>query len=432
MYKIKWMIVIVCLFTLSDAMANAIFSITPSVTTIYIRSDSSTIIPYEVVNNSSSHVQNITINPGANLSIVSNNCNQLAPKGSCQFRILISGQNQPAVFVVSPIVCAFNQTACSQPIASERLGVFVAQVDHPTRAFVGMSTNTVVPITLVPGTAGIAGTSIYGFLFNEPSGIALNLAGTLAYVSNSGTNSLFVIDTNSSSILSQYDVGNLPDAVAVSPDGTKLYVSNFNNGQYAGTVSVLAANTGTLLGTIAVGNGPWGLALSPDGSFLYVSNSYDNTVSVVNALTFSVVSTLSVGQTPFGIAASPDGTKVYVVNSNDNSVSVIDAKTKRVIQDILVGNIPKGIAISPDGKAVYVANWQDGTISIIDTSSEEVVQTLTVPGSTPLGLAISPDGTQLYITSDATSAVAVVQLNTNAVSYVITAAPQLTMGNFIG
>ncbi len=426
--------VMLCIVT-NVSVAAAIFTISPSLTATTLRSDSSTIIPYTVTNSTNSVLSGITINPnfstGAHLSMNNNTCSTLAPRASCSFNLVMAGQNQPVNFVVSPEVCAFNRTACSQPIVSNRINVAVDLINHPTRAFVGLNFS-VYPITLVPNNVGVFGAVIYGFSLNEPAGIAVNTAGTLAYVTNTGTNQIYVINTSSNHIFQVFNVGTVPAAVAVSPNGLLLYVANYNDGQSNGTLSVLNAISGALLATIPVGNGPWGVAVSPDGNKVYVTNSADSSVTVINAITNTVMTSINVGTTPLGIAATPDGTKVYVVNTGSNTVSVINTSNNQVIATVNVGNLPKGIAVNPTSTQAYVANWQDGTVDIINTATNQItIPPINVSGG-PLGLAVSPDGTQLYATLDQANAVAVINLTTYGVGYVFTPAPELTMGNFIG
>ena len=55
------------------------------------------------------------------------------------------------------------------------------------------------------------------------------------------------------------DVGLAPSGVAVTPDGSKIYVTNLNN-----TVSVIATATNAVSATISVGHGPVGVAFTPD------------------------------------------------------------------------------------------------------------------------------------------------------------------------
>jgi YVTN family beta-propeller protein len=62
----------------------------------------------------------------------------------------------------------------------------------------------------------------------------------------------------------------------------------------------------------AVGVLPYGVAVTPDGSKVYVANLDSNNVSVIAAATNTVVTTIPVGFNPLGVAVSPDGSKVYI------------------------------------------------------------------------------------------------------------------------
>jgi YVTN family beta-propeller protein len=66
-----------------------------------------------------------------------------------------------------------------------------------------------------------------------------------------------VIRTATKMVVKTIPVGLLPYGVAVTPDGTKVYVANFNDN----TVSVIARPGNTVVATIPVGNGPEGVAI---------------------------------------------------------------------------------------------------------------------------------------------------------------------------
>ena len=92
------------------------------------------------------------------------------------------------------------------------------------------------------------------------------------------------------------------------------------------------------------------MAVTPDGSKVYVPNYGSDTVSVIDTATNTVITTIPVGATPWGVAVTPDGSRVYVANSGDNAVSVIDTISNTVIgSPIPVGSqpLPFGIFIQP-------------------------------------------------------------------------------------
>ncbi len=130
--------------------------------------------------------------------------------------------------------------------------------------------------------------------------------------------------------------------------------------------------TNTVSATIPVGITPLGVAVSPDGSKVYVTNAFSNTVWVIDTATNTVSATIPVGFTPVGVAINPDGSKVYVANLNGNTVSVIDTATNTVIAMIQVGSQPVafGVFIQPAPRFPGVAgskNCQGTTGSALAT-----------------------------------------------------------------
>jgi YVTN family beta-propeller protein len=72
-------------------------------------------------------------------------------------------------------------------------------------------------------------------------------------------------------------------------------------------VRVINTQTNAVVGSpIAVGSNPVGIAITPNGSRAYVTNNGGGTVSVINTQTNAVVgSPIAVGTSPRGIAITP-------------------------------------------------------------------------------------------------------------------------------
>ena len=97
--------------------------------------------------------------------------------------------------------------------------------------------------------------------------------------------------------------------------------------------------------TINVGSQPGGVAVTPDGSKVYVANFLSNNVSVIATATNTVTATIPVGSEPFGVAVTPDGCKVYVANGASNDVSVIATATNAVTAAIAAGSGPVAFGV---------------------------------------------------------------------------------------
>jgi YVTN family beta-propeller protein len=246
---------------------------------------------------------------------------------------------------------------------------------------------------------------------STPGGIAITPDGRHAYVANFGSDSVSVIDTSSNlTVGNPILVGDGPRGVAITPDGKRAYVAN----QESGTVSVIDTTSDEVVGDpIAVGARPQGVAIAPSGGRVYVANSDSDSVSVIDTSSnLTVGDPIAVGSQPLAIAIAPDGKRVYVTSLSSNSVSVIDTDTESVIA-IPFSSYLIGIAITPDGGHAYVANWGPGTVSVIDTTSDEVVGDPIAVGSLAFGVAMAPDGGRAYVANEGSDNVSVIDTSSN-------------------
>ncbi len=160
------------------------------------------------------------------------------------------------------------------------------------------------------------------------------------YVTNSGANSVSVLDTSTNTVKKTIPVGVTPLYVVISPDGTRAYVAN--SGSHS--VSVIDTSTNTVIATVQVGNSPYQLAVSSDGSRLYVANNGSNSVSVIGTANDVVVATVAVGHSPASVTISADGREVFVADSRSSALSVINTTTNTVIATVGVGSLPTSMA----------------------------------------------------------------------------------------
>ena len=113
-------------------------------------------------------------------------------------------------------------------------------------------------------------------------------------MTNENSNTVSVISTATNTIIATVPVGINPFLVAVSPNGNTVYVSNNSyTSPSNGSISVISTATNTVIATIALGsNDPAGLAVTPDGSKLYVTNT--GNVSVISTATNTVTATIPI------------------------------------------------------------------------------------------------------------------------------------------
>ena len=235
-----------------------------------------------------------------------------------------------------------------------------------------------------------------------------------AYIANSLSNNVSVINTVTNTVIATIPVGSSPYGVAASPDGSKVYVSNSGSNN----VSVISTATNALTGMIPVGTSPGSLVVTPDGSKVYVVNTGSSSISVISTATATVTATITAQIGAQGIIVSPDGMWLYVSNSGP-MVGVISTTQNRQVTSI---NLPLpqtlNMAISPDGTKLYVGN-KSGTNSVYVVNTQNLLYNqYPLPGTPYGGLALSADGTKLYIGTEGYG-IFVFNTTTNVLSAII-------------
>jgi YVTN family beta-propeller protein len=225
-------------------------------------------------------------------------------------------------------------------------------------------------------------------------------------------------------------VGSEPTQVAVSPDGQHAYVTDSGSAN----VDVINTATNTVAATIPVGTDPDGIAISPGGGTAYVSDSGSNSVDVIDTATNKVTATVPVGSKPGGIAITPDGGTAYVSDQGSATVTPIDTATDTAGTAITVGTDPQQIAITPDGGTAYVANMGSANVTPIDTATNTAGTAISISCVGPDATTIDPLNSTLYVTCYGATGItpatygAIIPINTTTnapgASITVTAHPQ--------
>ena len=129
-------------------------------------------------------------------------------------------------------------------------------------------------------------------------------------------------------------------SVTASEAGFRAYITNGGTGN-GNTVSVIDTTTGTVIATVTVGKNPTGVAVSPDGTKVYVGNVYDSGgghwISVIDAVNNVEVGSFDTGPNPYGLAVTPDGKKLYVASGTADDLAVVDLTSNLVTHVSLPG-----------------------------------------------------------------------------------------------
>ena len=235
-----------------------------------------------------------------------------------------------------------------------------------------------------------------------------------------------VIDRRTGAVLQTVPQAAAFLGLAFAPDGRTLYASGGNQDvvyRYAwrdGTATlsdslVLAVKPKDRAGT----RYPAGLALSPDGTRLYVAENLADSLAVVDVGTGRVVQRLATERYPVGVAVTPNGT-VYVSAWGGNTLSIFTARDGQLTASrrLPVGRHPSTLLLSADGSRLFICSGSTDRVAVVTTADNRHLTTLLDPpptgpgeGATPNALALSPDGTRLFVAEGDANAIAVFDLS---------------------
>jgi serine/threonine-protein kinase len=236
----------------------------------------------------------------------------------------------------------------------------------------------------------------------RPWGIALSGDGQRAYVSSLTTGSLSVIDTRRGTAVAIISTGAEADEVAVSRDGNTAYLLVRATVSIQPRLLVIDILQERIVAAAEITADTHDLVLSPDGTRLFVTNIESGTVSVFDVDTVKMTGIITVGKGLTCPAVSPDGSRLYVVEPA-GTIQVIAINARNVIHDVPVGGKPSCLALSPDGSLAYVSDAAMGRVSFVDLKSgktKNVVRT----GMPVSRMVVPPDGTRIYALDAVTSA----------------------------
>jgi len=273
------------------------------------------------------------------------------------------------------------------------------------RAF---STDVMAPPSTL-GTAVLRGAA--------PAAVAVSPDGRKVYLADrdAGASSILVLrSAGLATLINASFPGGRPRSLAPSPDGRRLYAAVPGVG-----LLVLDAANLVVKQTISVAlddegrDNPQGMAVSPDGERLVVSSgTAGGGVSIVRTADGAVVGTFTPvgGLAPMGVAFDPAGTAVYLAAADAGaaagSLITFDPASATEIRRTAVGVRPIGVAVTPDAQLVFVSNQGSNTVTRYDVASATALLPTTV-GAEPTGLSVSPDGAKVFVVNRADNSVSV-------------------------
>jgi YVTN family beta-propeller protein len=260
------------------------------------------------------------------------------PLGHTSYANNLTGEGKLlAPFLYNGIGFEEYATAAGMAITADGKRLAVANIYNDSVSLIDTTTNTILweydlrPYNNTPELSGTPGGESPFAVALAPNGVG----GTTLFISSIRDREVDAFPLRDippdGGTLQRIPLPGTPNNMVVSADGTKLYVAQDNSDQVGiidtdtlqTTGSIAPLNVPGLLqiGSKYTGAAPNGLALSPDGTALYVSLGGANAVSVVSLTAQggpTPVALIPTGWYPHSVSVSNDNSTLYVVNGKSD------------------------------------------------------------------------------------------------------------------
>jgi YVTN family beta-propeller protein len=225
--------------------------------------------------------------------------------------------------------------------------------------------------------------------FEYPTRLALSPDGTQLWVSNSTNDTqggIYVIDTSTNQVTAgPIQVSNeSPAYIVFTPDGTNVYAT-YSTADTITPYHLVQIDTSTqaVLNADVAGktlrskglDGPLLLSINHDGTALFAEDQSGAYPSVMKTVTFSAgrAKNLYSPLSNTDQSITPNGRYLYLLNQGGGPTipgTVVSIATRTGAAAGPTANVgvgPISIGIRPDGKRAYVSNQSSGTVTVINT-----------------------------------------------------------------
>jgi YVTN family beta-propeller protein len=271
-------------------------------------------------------------------------------------------------------------------------------------------------------------------LRRQPVSIDLDSTGDLAYVADSGSNSISVVDLKALREIAAIGTGEEPVAARVSPDGKTLVVAN----RRGNSVSVIDPAARRVRQVFEGCPGANDAVILPDSSKAFVSCSGGHQIMAIalarseahsgqgvssdrgTARPDRLEALLDSGRGPVQLALKPDGGELFILNSLSNSISEVVTNTNDIGGAYMIGDDPVRGLVSTDNSLLYVANLQSQYVTVYSIDDGKRVGSVQV-GDGPSALGFSGSGLLLFVVDTRSGDVAVVRTASRSLFTLISA-----------
>ncbi|HYL35125.1 MAG TPA: Ig-like domain-containing protein [Bryobacteraceae bacterium] len=223
-------------------------------------------------------------------------------------------------------------------------------------------------------------------IFSAPNAfqVTQSAGGTKFYVvSNTGTNTVTVVSSLLSNVLSSFSFFNGASVAALTPNGNQFLVGSGNTLQVINTQNDnLPAPGGIVLGNVSSSAVDLAVSLDSSRAFVLLNTGAGLSLVTVNLQSLTVINTTAIPGLASAVSVGPNGL-VYV--GTTNLLLEFDPATLAVRNQIALNGIPGKLYFTPDGKFGLAINQTPvtGTIVLVFDLNAKTLSTA-VPSTSPV------------------------------------------------
>jgi len=270
-----------------------------------------------------------------------------------------------------------------------------------TNAYIGTNSGLLGSVGLAVLDA--AGSTLSSFKSSPGKVLAVSPDGTKIIISDTATadgpNRVFIFDATSKTPVTFQITG--ATAADFSPDSLKAFIAAGNNLYVYSKLDALH----TVPLTAPAGD----VSFLSEGAFAYVAGGASSSVTVYRTCDNSLADTITLPAVPSFIKTLPDATKVLaltpptldVINVSLSFPSTPPGCTASVTDGFSSFNlgafVAKQLIVSTDGSTVYIVPSNLGQILVFNLSGQTFTGITLAGNATPLTASLTPDGSLLYV-----------------------------------
>jgi DNA-binding beta-propeller fold protein YncE len=289
-------------------------------------------------------------------------------------------------------------------------------------------------------TTGIMPTDVDG-----PHGVALSPDGKFYYVTTAhGTpfGYLWKYATANDSLAGRVMLGNFPATAQVTPDGSFIYVVNFNlyGEMVPSSMSIVSTDEMVEVARVTTCTMPHGSRINPQGSKQYSGCMMDDMAVEIDTRDFGVSRHFmltkgkekgmpgapaqhrmaagdqaghdmsghgmdapkpgDVSCSPTWVQPSADGAKIFVACNKSSDIVEIDVASWAMTRRLPAGNGIYNLAVTHDGRYLVGTNKRDKSVSVIDIAAGTEAARIPTTRRVASGLTLSSDDRYAFITQE--------------------------------